>query len=144
MVNLIEGIQWNFIQTEKEQRFDIFEKNLLKIELLNKYERGTAVYGVTQFADLTIDEFKKLATGFRPELDTNDRKFMTKVDVPNNNVLPDQFDWRQHSGVVSSVKNQGMCGSCWAFSATGNIEGQWAIAKGQAISLSEQGLLVVK
>ena len=130
-----------WFDSEKEKRFDIFEKNLLTIKLLNKYERGTAVYGVTQFADLTIDEFKLIATGVKHQLaNSSDTRYMREVNLTNNKVLPDNFDWRDHPGVVSEVKDQDICGSCWAFSVTGNIEGQWGITKGKGISLSEQGL----
>ena len=107
--------------------------------MLNKYERGTAVYGVTQFADLTIDELKKMATGVKRQLaNSSDTRYMRQVNLTNK-VLPDNFDWRDHRGVVSEVKSQNACGSCWAFSVTGNIKGQWGIARGKGISLSEQG-----
>ena len=54
--------------------------------------------------------------------------------------LPDSFDWRE-KGVVSSVKDQGTVGTCWAFSTVGNVEGQWAIAGNNVTSLSAEQLV---
>ncbi|RWS28459.1 cathepsin L-like protein [Leptotrombidium deliense] len=127
-------------ESEYNTRFEIFKDNLKKIDLLNKEEQGTAIYGVTKFADLTEHEFKKWHTGLRADLyrneihpRPNDTNFM-------NTQLPQSFDWRS-LGAVTDVKDQGFCGSCWAFSTSGNIEGQYAIVNKKLISLSEQELV---
>lgn len=59
---------------------------------------------------------------------------------PMYNSVPDSIDWREYN-IVTPVKNQGNCGSCWTFSATGAMEGAWAKKTGQLISLSEQQLV---
>ncbi|XP_076756594.1 uncharacterized protein LOC143426815 [Xylocopa sonorina] len=124
---------------EKQDRFKIFKKNLRSIEELRTFERGTAEYGVTKFADLTPKEFKAHYLGFRPDLRQENDIPLTQAAIPNI-PLPPKFDWRDR-GVVTPVKDQGQCGSCWAFSVTGNVEGQYAIKHGKLLSLSEQELV---
>lgn len=123
---------------EYDRRLKIFTYNMLKANLHQKMDKGSAKHGMTRFSDLTADEFKWLYTG----LSYKDRaKSGTTTKNPSTLVsAPSSFDWRK-KGAVTKVKDQSMCGSCWAFAATGNIEGQWFKKTGKLIPLSEQELL---
>ncbi|XP_042873861.1 cathepsin L-like isoform X6 [Penaeus japonicus] len=124
-------------QSEFKKRFSIFRQNLKKIHILQQSERGTAKYGPTKFSDLTEHEFRRML-GLRPDLKPTLSQ-MEPAEIPSEEI-PSSFDWRDH-GIVTPVKNQGMCGSCWAFSVTGNVEGQWALKHKHLYSLSEQELV---
>ena len=93
------------------------------------------------FADMTVEEFSKTYNGYRP---SSDRSFSssnrTRLYTPSGAKLPATVDWRD-KGIVTGIKNQGKCGSCWAFSATGSLEGQHANKTGHLVSLSEQNLV---
>ncbi|XP_028391106.1 cathepsin L-like [Dendronephthya gigantea] len=123
-------------EAEFEHRYGVFKENLDLAQLMQDKDRGTARYGITQFSDLTKEEFLEKYTMNGWDEDTYNLK---EAKIPEITV-PDSFDWRDH-GAVTEVKNQGTCGSCWAFSTTGNVEGQWAIKKKKLISLSEQELV---
>ncbi|XP_072520067.1 cathepsin F [Salminus brasiliensis] len=125
-------------QEEAQKRLRIFQQNLKTAETLQSLDQGTAEYGVTKFSDLTEDEFRMIY--LNPMLNQWSLQKTMKPAAPASKAAPDSWDWREH-GAVSPVKNQGMCGSCWAFSVTGNIEGQWFRKTGQLLSLSEQELV---
>jgi cathepsin F len=120
---------------ETEIRRAVFAANVAKIASLNAMKDG-AVYGVNEFADLTEDEFRSQKLGFTGG-------FACKGPQADTDSLPAadaSVDWRA-KGAVTPVKNQGQCGSCWAFSTTGDIEGTTFLATGKLPELSEQDLV---
>ena len=138
----------NFVATHKRNytsgveltnAFQNFYDNIEKITNHNATQHGYEL-GVTKFADMNIDQFT-LFKGHgcfqtKAKLSNHCTKF-----VPTSLVdLPESVDWRL-SGVVTPVKDQGLCGSCWSFSATGATEGSWAQKTGELVSLSEQQLI---
>ncbi|XP_034481932.1 cathepsin L1-like [Drosophila innubila] len=127
---------------EELQRMQIFKDNMVLIERHNKrFAAGEETYemGVNHFTDMSASEFKRLML-------TNMTTDYLKEDIDNiYNVsaragIPSGVDWR-YSGAVPPVKDQGSCGSCWAFSAIGALESHHFLKKGQRVSLSEQNLV---
>ncbi|CAG9762592.1 unnamed protein product [Ceutorhynchus assimilis] len=125
-------------QVEEAKRFSIFRDNLRSIEEHNAlYEQGLVSYKqkITKFADKTKEEFKAFLTLHKkPTLSKTTKYVKTGVAVP------DSVDWRQQ-GQVTPIKDQGNCGSCWAFSITGTTEGAYYRKNGKLVSLSEQQLV---
>jgi len=125
---------------EMFHRYNIFKRNVDLIDSHNvAYEAGkyTFTLGVNKFADMTNAEYKKLLGLKRadktPPADkvSHHRRHVSYEDVP------DTMDWRP-LGAVTEIKDQGQCGSCWAFSATAAMEGAYFQSSGTLLSLSEQ------
>jgi C1A family cysteine protease len=118
-------------------RFGIFRDNQDKISRLNRDSNGGSIYGVTQFSDLTEQEFKQLYL----MSDMGPAPNATNFYIPPPGVTaPTTWDWRQ-KGATTSVKNQGQCGSCWAFSATENIESVYQIGNHPIPTLGPQQMV---
>lgn len=118
-------------------RLNVFTQNNDYINSHNSNLSNSYTLGWNNFTDITIDEFKTSMLGF--QMNIYPRPCVGYCHNSTNNI-PDAIDWRA-SGAVTNVKNQGSCGSCWAFSAIGAIEGQHALRTGNLTSLSEQNLV---
>lgn len=116
-------------------RMGIFAQTYAKIKEVNAQQKDYEL-GLNQFAHLKYEEFKAKYTGFN-----FDPNYERNVEETNEvKQTPTSVDWRQQ-GAVNPIKNQGQCGSCWAFSATAAVEGIWKISGHTLISFSEQQLV---
>jgi C1A family cysteine protease len=123
---------------ELNYRRAVFTRNYFKVLQLNKIHSHKSA--LNRFADLTEEEFVSRFTGLR--LPENLKLETPKKSVEALQALQQQgsVDWRAQ-GAVNAVKDQGQCGSCWAFSATAAIEGAWKIAGNKLPNLAEQELV---
>ena len=122
-------------QSEFNIRQSIYLNNLIRIAQHNS-ENHTWTMGVNKFADLTSNEFSQRYAGCYHQT----RMYVDEPEQYELSALPQSVNWTEH-GAVTPVKDQGQCGSCWAFSTTGSTESAWFLSKNQSVSLSEQQLV---
>ena len=143
----------------KKRAYETWTQNAQIVRNINSNSSSTWKAGLNYFADLTAEEFAKkiLVRGAR----SSDFRVTADKPIRKNTVLesqPASYDWREHGniifmckvylfrlflliGAVTPVHDQGNVGTCWAFSAIGNIEGQWFLKQKSLINLSEEFLV---
>lgn len=153
----VETPQWNQFKLEHEKEYEsvdeerlrrlIFAYNKQRVEQLNSNQNLFSA-DINHLSDLTELEVSMMK-GFRvpetyrdipPLYDTLSWQHLRQISRTGL-AIPDELDWRKVPGRVSRVKNQGMCGSCWAFATVGALEGQDANATKRLVELSEQNLV---
>ncbi|KAG7153876.1 Digestive cysteine proteinase 3-like 1 [Homarus americanus] len=131
---------WQECGDAKEElyRQRVFQQNEQLMKDFNKkFENGEVTFKVAmnQFGDMTNEEFNAVMKGYKK----GSRGEPKAVFTAEGRSMAADVDWRT-KGAVTPVKDQEQCGSCWAFSATGALEGQHFLKNDELVSLSEQQL----
>ncbi|XP_030547231.1 senescence-specific cysteine protease SAG12-like [Rhodamnia argentea] len=127
--------------TEKAKRYEIFKENVKRINAFNDGKDVGYKLAANKFTDLTNEEFRASYTGYK----RTPNRVVSSMDAKpfkyaNFTAIPPALDWRTKKA-VTSIKDQGRCGSCWAFSAVAAMEGITMLKKGNLVSLSVQELV---
>jgi len=120
-----------YVGGEDQLRFQAFAANMKDAADLQQ-KNPLAQFGPTELSDKTKEEIRSYTTGYDvsspcPGLTTSCCELPNEYSAVQLAAAPASIDWR-NKGAVSSVKNQGSCGSCWAFATAGAVEGAWGAA----------------
>ena len=136
---------------EMEYRLMIFVKNFETILTHNMDNSQSFKMGLNQFADMSFEEISTQFLMKSETIESNLNSLKTKTGKVDYELIKNLKhsrnsekivkDWREVENVVTPVKNQGQCGSCWSFSTTGVLEGYFGIFEKISVSLSEQELV---
>jgi len=128
-------------EEEEGQRFVNLHASLERIRAHNEQPGQSWKKGLNQFSDMSDEEFSRVVL-MAPQNCSATQVASPAASAPKALDLPARIDWRER-GVISEVKNQGHCGSCWTFSSTGCLEAHMAIKydSWHAPRLSEQQLV---
>jgi len=131
-------------EAEFEHAFHNFMASIERVKANNK-RTGKHYYGLTKFSDLSPAEFKRTylradhtSTAARDRVERTAHRVAPKLSTKD---LPPTLDWRTNDAAVTPVKDQGQCGSCWAFSATENIESMSGMKTGKPVILSPEQIV---
>jgi len=128
----------NYAESEIFSRRAAYYQSKARIATLSARAKARGLntqFGINQFSDLFPEDFARLYKGYKP----SDKSAILPMDSETvyATSIPTSWDWRNQNA-VTPVKDQGQCGSCWAFSATEGVESAWYLAKKQTVILAPQ------
>lgn len=152
--SMVSEDEWNDFKIKYKKKYDsssdesyrkmVYAKNKIKIAKLNEENLAQVhqkAFGVTEFTDLEVYEFTSLyLTPNLIKYIPNDQGILPPTSILLDPQTPTNFSW-VNMGATTPIKNQGACGSCWAFSATEMVESMVFLTQHTLPTLSVQQLV---